>query len=285
MVNYQEEATEIFGKFLKLKQTTSQVNDKPDFLAVINKERQIRNIKTLIEDESLNKVAHLIALDAISSDDLKPKITLDQALSVLNVRSGKALYVAITYSLPLVEDPKKIIYQTDTEKKLNDPLLTHVGSDVLESPKQKDTFIAVFILEQKATASKTTTKTIPKQSYYTGVELWAEIQKYRREKGVPELRQDNTLCTLTSIRVNQLLKLGDLDDHRGFQPLVDEYRKDGRLNFSNLGENILMGYPTPKEAVAGWDGSLGHQSLMKDGSYVWGCASANSGFAVLIAAY
>lgn len=121
--------------------------------------------------------------------------------------------------------------------------------------------------------------------YYTGVELWEQIQKYRREHGVPELRQDNTLCTIASTRVNQLLDLRNLDNHDGFPPLVQKYRDSGQLEHLNVAENILSGYKTAAEAVAGWDSSLGHRALMQDGSFVWGCAAANYGFAVLIAAY
>lgn len=122
-------------------------------------------------------------------------------------------------------------------------------------------------------------------SYYTGVELWEQVQKYRREHGVPEFRQDTTLCTIASIRVNQLLELRNLDNHDGFPPLVQKYQDSGQLTHLNVAENILSGYKTATEAVAGWDSSLGHRALMQDGSFVWGCAAANYGFAVLIAAY
>lgn len=125
----------------------------------------------------------------------------------------------------------------------------------------------------------------PPPKYYTGVQLWAEIQKYRVEHGLPEFRQDNTLCTIASIRVNQLLDAGKLDDHNGFPPLVEKYRESGQLTHHNVAENILSGFATASEAVAGWDSSLGHRALMQDGSFVYGCASANYGFAVLIAAY
>jgi uncharacterized protein YkwD len=122
-------------------------------------------------------------------------------------------------------------------------------------------------------------------TYYTGVELWQELQEYRRQHGVPEFQKDNTLCTIASIRVNQLLDLKSLDGHDGFSPEVDKFRDNDQLTHHNVAENILSGYPTAKEAIAGWDSSLGHQSLMQDGSYVYACAAANSGFAVLIAAY
>jgi uncharacterized protein YkwD len=122
-------------------------------------------------------------------------------------------------------------------------------------------------------------------SYYTGAELWQEVQQYRREHGIPEFKQDNVLCTITSIRVNQLLTLNALDDHNGFSPSIERFRENGQLTHNNVAENILSGYPTATEAIKGWDSSLGHQSLMLDGSYVYACVSANSGFAVLVAAY
>jgi uncharacterized protein YkwD len=133
--------------------------------------------------------------------------------------------------------------------------------------------------------SYTQTKQPTPIPYYTGVELWEQVQKYRREHGVPELRQDTTLCTIASIRVNQLLDLRNLDNHDGFPPLIQKYQDSGQLEHLNVAENILSGYKTATEAVSGWDSSLGHRALMQDGSFVWGCAAANYGFAVLIAAY
>jgi uncharacterized protein YkwD len=82
-----------------------------------------------------------------------------------------------------------------------------------------------------------------------------------------------------------LLELGKLDNHVGFEPLVNDYRAQDKIKFGNLAENILQGYPTASAAVSAWDSSLGHQALMVSGAYVWGCASANHGYAVLIAAY
>lgn len=139
-----------------------------------------------------------------------------------------------------------------------------------------------FPTKQNSQIKNTPPTPIP---YYTGVELWEQVQKYRREHGVPEFRQDTTLCTIASIRVNQLLDLNNLDNHDGFPPLVQKYQDSGQLEHLNVAENILSGYKTADEAVAGWDSSLGHRALMQDGSFVWGCAAANYGFAVLIAAY
>lgn len=138
---------------------------------------------------------------------------------------------------------------------------------------------AQFLLKQKLGVAPT------EINYYTGVEFWQKIQTYRRQHGVPEFKQDNVLCTIASIRVNQLLTLNDLDNHDGFSPLIDKFRENGQLTHHNVAENILSGYPTAKEAIDGWDSSLGHQALMQDGSYVYACTATNYGFTVLIAAY
>ena len=120
---------------------------------------------------------------------------------------------------------------------------------------------------------------------YTGEDLWQAVNKYRREHGVPELKLHSQLCQLSSYRLNQLIDLGKLDNHQGFKDYFDQ--KDiSDWGLSNVAENLAYGYPTAWDTVMGWDSSPPHRTfLLADGSFVYGCASANQGFAVLIAGF
>jgi uncharacterized protein YkwD len=108
------------------------------------------------------------------------------------------------------------------------------------------------------------------------------VQNYRRAQQLPLFEQSNELCTVASIRVNELLELGKLDNHDGFDARADQFfeRNPG---WSSINENIASGYETAVQVVEwGWDQSLGHQALIKSREYPKACAAANSGFSVLI---
>ncbi len=126
----------------------------------------------------------------------------------------------------------------------------------------------------------------PKVSW-GGPELWLEVNKKRQEYGVNPLNQKDDLCTIASIRLNELLEIGKLDGHEGFSNLK-ERRPD--LNwifekYSVIAEFLAMGGETPQETVSLWDNTLGHKKILNGGEYVWGCIYAQNTFAVAITAY
>ncbi len=258
-----------------------------NFIESVNNFRQAHQAQALAHNEQLDEAARLLALSIVDAKGEESKvIPVKQAAGAVGYAYQTLAYLAAIDALPLVQPVTTTWIKTE-DRDLLSSSFTQIGTAQTQLENRQIVTVVVLASPQKPNPSVTPTPTIRQtQSInYTGVQLWAEIQRYRREHGVPEFKQDNVLCTLASIRVTHLVTLGKLDDHQGFSPLVDEYRKNGQLTFGNLAENILMGYLTPAAAVAGWDGSLGHQALMKDGSYVWGCAAANSGFGVLIAAY
>src|SRR3989344_4164124 len=57
---------------------------------------------------------------------------------------------------------------------------------------------------------------IPQQIVWGGPQLWDVVNKRRQELGVNALNQRDELCTIASIRLNELLDLGKLDGHEGF---------------------------------------------------------------------
>jgi len=134
-----------------------------------------------------------------------------------------------------------------------------------------------------------TSKVIPVISpkfNWGGPELWEAVNKARVEHGVNPLKQADELCTLASIRLNELLALGKLDGHEGFANLP-ERRPDLKWIFEkyDISEFLIQGAPTAEEAVKSWLNTLGHKKILTGGEYVWGCTYAQEGFGVAIAAY
>ncbi len=100
-------------------------------------------------------------------------------------------------------------------------------------------------------------------------------------------RQRDELCTISSIRLNELLELEKLDAHEGFTNL-EERRPDLAWIFekySTIAEFLAQGGDTPQETVSLWENTLGHKKLLTGGEYVWGCIYAQNSFAVAITAF
>jgi hypothetical protein len=126
---------------------------------------------------------------------------------------------------------------------------------------------------------------VPKTSW-GGPELWGAVNKRRIEFGVNPLSKKDELCTIASIRLNQILELGKLDGHEGFAKLP-ESRPDLKWIFEkyNISEFLVGGAPSASDAVSLWENSLGHRQLLSGGEYVWGCIYAQNSFGVAITAY
>jgi uncharacterized protein YkwD len=127
----------------------------------------------------------------------------------------------------------------------------------------------------------------PTKVSWGGPELWEAVNKRRQEFGVNPLSQKNELCTIASIRLNELLDLGDLDNHAGFTRLQEE-REDVQAifnNYSTVAEFLALGGQTPEETVSMWENTLGHRLLLTGGEYVWGCIYAQNTYAVAISAF
>lgn len=119
-----------------------------------------------------------------------------------------------------------------------------------------------------------------------GPQLWDAVNARRVQLGVNPLSNKSEICTIASIRLNQLLELGKLDGHEGFSKIPED-RPDLKWIFEkyNLSEFLVSGAQTPEQAVSLWENTLGHKQLLTGGEYVWGCTYAQNGFGVAIAAY
>lgn len=131
-----------------------------------------------------------------------------------------------------------------------------------------------------------TIKPTVKPVFMSGPQLWEAVNKSRVEHGVNPLKQKDELCTIASIRLNQLLELGKLDGHEGFGKLPTD-RADLKWIFDqyNISEFLVSGATSAQDAVDLWLNSLGHKKLLTGGEYSWGCIYAQSGFGVAIVAY
>lgn len=154
-----------------------------------------------------------------------------------------------------------------------------VSSKIFIIPTPTPTPIA-----QKATPSATLKPL--KNLTWGGPELWEQVNKSRVEHGVGKLTTKSELCTIASIRLNELLELGKLDSHEGFSNMP-ERRPDLKWIFEqyNISEFLVQGASSPQEAVIMWLNTLGHSKLLTGGEYVWGCIYAQNSFGVAIAAY
>ncbi|QQS38884.1 hypothetical protein IPM62_05915 [Candidatus Woesebacteria bacterium] len=126
-----------------------------------------------------------------------------------------------------------------------------------------------------------------RNSNWGGPDLWDAVNKRRQEMGVNPLNQKDELCTIASIRLNELLELGKLDGHEGFSNMTEK-RPDLQSIFSNystVAEFLAAGGESPQETVSMWENSLGHKKLLTGGEYVWGCIYAQNSFAVAITAF
>ncbi len=131
------------------------------------------------------------------------------------------------------------------------------------------------------------TKENVKRVTWGGPDLWKVVNQKRVEYGVNPLIQKDELCTIASIRLNELLELGKLDGHEGFANLKQK-RPDLSWIFerySTIAEFLAMGGKTPEETVSLWENTLAHKKLLSGGEYVWGCIYAQNTFAVAIAAF
>ncbi len=120
-----------------------------------------------------------------------------------------------------------------------------------------------------------------------GPDLWTAVNKRRSEFGVNALSQKDDLCTVASIRLNELLELGKLDGHEGFSSLP-ERRPDIKQIYDRYGtiaEFLAAGGESATETVSMWENTLAHKKILTGGEYVWGCVYAQSSFAVAITAF
>jgi len=165
------------------------------------------------------------------------------------------------------------------------------GVEFMQASNETITRIKVSPVEKtdKEKPSQTPTPTITKvKKSWGGPELWEEVNKKRQlVYGVNPLIQRDELCTIASIRLNELLEIGKLDGHEGFTKLKEKRPELSWIfeRYSTIAEFLAQGGETASETVSMWENTLGHKKLLSGGEFVWGCIYAQNTFAVAIAAY
>lgn len=257
-----------------------------DILSQLNSYRTENKMLALKENNKLDKAA-LARLSVITTksdyDGTKTGVTLVNA-----AKDNDYLYSVISdfYAADFGSVAELIgRWQQDTtaQKTLNDKSFRDVG---LALSHENGSIKAYLIL---ARALSVVTQPVGSGGYphvtWGGPELWAAVNKRRQELGVNPLNQKEELCTIASIRLNQLLELGKLDGHAGFEPTLNRPDLVWIKGKYNLSEFLVVGYPTPQDTVAAWEHTLGHKELLSGGQYVWGCVYSQDTFGVAIAAY
>jgi hypothetical protein len=146
---------------------------------------------------------------------------------------------------------------------------------------------AIITKEVYITPAPDNKPSLLRDASWGGPDLWEAVNKKRQNNGVNTLSQKDDLCTIASIRLNELLELGTLDGHEGFSNMT-ERRPDLEgifKNYSTIAEFLAAGAGSAQETVGLWEKTLGHKKLLTGGEYVWGCIYAQNSFAVAISAF
>ena len=99
----------------------------------------------------------------------------------------------------------------------------------------------------------------PVTANFSGPELWDVVNSRRVQNGVGELSAVDEICTIASLRLNELLARGELDGHEGFHTLP-ERREELQWIYDkyNLSEFLLSGAESAEDAASLWENTLGH---------------------------
>jgi len=254
-------------------------------ITYLNEQRQAKGLSTLQENTTLTKTARLATLEVEDNDSLETEIDYGALLKAVSLAKPPEIE-SLTVFVSGFGDFTQAI-GLEKSKLLTEKNFTQVGVATRLATIQQTNGTIIIITasppfaESDASPQPQTTSGTRKPTF-TGQDLWLAVQNYRRAQQLPIFEQSNELCTVASIRVNELLELGKLDNHDGFDARADQFfeRNPG---WTSINENIASGYETAVQVVEwGWDQSLGHQALIKSREFPKACAAANSGFSVLV---
>jgi len=275
------------------KQATITKLDIPsDFSAQIvsqiNTRRKTEKLSELAENEKLNKSATSRLAVIMVFDDYTGSVSgLTREKATESVGYQPSIIGDVFFSVSnKADDFLSSLLADKTEKEtILLPKFTDLGIAEYKT-ETKNYYYVLFGNEQKKVSTVTIPKVTPLQNVsWGGPDLWNAVNKRRVELGVGQLSKKDELCTIASIRLNQLLELIKLDGHAGFQPVLDRSDLKWIGEKYNISEYLAQGFETPTETVKGWENTLGHRSLLAGGEYVWGCIYAQNTFAVAITAY
>ena len=108
-------------------------------------------------------------------------------------------------------------------------------------------------------------------TYPTGVQVLAELNKYRREIGLPEFILSETLCNNIGERWQHYK---DYNNHDGLEEFEKKWQWGTRLT------EILASGETAVETVNGWRESPSHDIFIRNNSKI--CVYSAEGFSVAL---
>lgn len=249
------------------------------------KEDQLIELKT---NEDLSKVAKARLAVIVFYDDYSGEIsslTREKALELVDYQSTTIGDVFLSIQDKEENFLERLLNNKIEKETLLHPKFTEVGIAELKRDKKNYFYLIFGNKVKKVPVTTAPTQKPSAKITWGGPDLWETVNKRRVEFGVGQLTRKDELCTIASIRLNQLLELRKLDGHAGFQPVLERSDLKWIAEKYNISEYLATGYSSPQETVKGWENTLGHKSLLTGGEYVWGCIYAQNSYAVAITAY
>lgn len=248
----------------------------------INNYREAKDMGLLASNEKLNDAAKARLAVILEYEDIKGDVTGLSREAVLSAVDYEHSWIGdlAVVNFFRTNDPVSYWASIDNARvTLDEPNLKEIGVAI----KQEGETVSIYVL--MATQRSSTPVRVSRRITWGGPELWAAVNTRRVELGVNPLSQRDELCTIAAIRLNQILDLGRLDAHAGFEPTLNREDLKWIAEKYNISEFLVSGYETPEAAIDAWENTLGHKKLLAGGEYVWGCIYAQNGFGVAIAAY
>ena len=253
-----------------------------ELLTKINTAREAEGLSKFTESTKLDQSAKARLAVILSENDTDGSITGLTREKALGNAGYDANLVGELVLLSYFKSNDPIEYWNNvdaTKATLNHKDFRDVGIAIKNSEDRVDVYLLL------ASPRKIVKQVVAPKITWGGPELWTAINKRRVEMGVNPLKQMEILCTVASIRLNQLLELGKLDGHAGFVPVLERTDLKSSTEKYNISEFLIQGYSTPTASVTAWENTMGHRTLLSGGEYVWGCVYAQNTFGVAIAAY
>lgn len=250
----------------------------------IQNKRADKQLAAFNPNQSLQKVARFITLELEDQQSLTIPDNLQDLITSVNP-SIPPKVEAVTAFLPTDSSLDTVLTEVSAEL-IENQNYTQLGvaTRAAKLKNQDGTLVVILASPPFAAPATPAVNSAPNATpaEYTGQDLWQAVQNYRRAHNLFPFQQSNELCTVASIRLNEQIELGKLDNHSGFNARAEQFFAD-HPDWTAINENLASGYETAVAAVEwGWDQSLGHQALIKSTDYHYACAAANHGFAVLI---
>ncbi len=251
-----------------------------DVLQKINTAREKNGFSKVLINEKLNKAALSRLSVILTESDYEGAATGVTREAAVKNSGYDANLIGDLLLLDFFKSNDPVVdWESDsiTKGTLMHPDFKNVGIAIKNDQDTVNVYV-ILVAPQKIIPA-------PKKITWGGPELWMVVNQRRVELGVNPLKQRDELCTIASIRLNELLELRKLDGHAGFVPTLDRPDLKWISEKYNISEFLAQGYDSPTDTVAAWENTLGHKALLAGGEYVWGCVYAQNSFAVAIAAY